>query len=83
VDNPIRVADGGDVRTETKFVVTETDVLGEAFKEAIRRVGNTHRESSPHIVEALKQVDAAAMQLAHGKRVTRRPAMAPVSESDP
>jgi thiol-disulfide isomerase/thioredoxin len=83
VENPIRVADDGNVRTETKFVVTETDVLGEAFKEAIRRVGNTHRESSPHIVEVLKQVDSAATQLAHGKRVTRRPAMAPVSENDP
>jgi thiol-disulfide isomerase/thioredoxin len=83
VENPIRVADDGTVRTETKFVVSETDVLGEAFKEAIRRVGNTHRESSPHIVEVLKQVDSAATQLAHGKRVTRRPAMAPVSENDP
>ncbi len=83
VENPIRVADNGDVRTETKFVVSETDVLGESFKEAIRRVGNAHRESSPHIVDVLKQVDAAATQLAHGKRVTRRPAMAPVSESDP
>ena len=83
VENPIRVADNGEVKTETKFVVSETDVLGESFREAIRRVGNTHRESSPHIVDVLKQVDAAATQLAHGKRVTRRPAMAPVSENDP
>jgi thioredoxin-like negative regulator of GroEL len=83
VENPIRVADNGDVRTETKFVVSETDVLGESFKEAIRRVGNTHRESSPHIIDVLKQVDAAATQLAHGKRVVRRPANAPVSESEP
>lgn len=82
-ENPIRVNDAGEVRTETKYVVSETDVMGEAYKEAIRRVGNANRETAPHVVDLLKQVDAAAGQLAHGKRIVRRPSTAPVSENDP
>lgn len=71
--NPIRVSDTSEVKTETKFVVNETDVLGEAFQEAIRRVGNQHRETSPAVTDALRQVVGAAEQLAHGRRVARRP----------
>lgn len=83
VENPLRFADPGEVKTETKYVVSETDILGEAYREAIRRVGNQNRETSPNIIEVLKQVDAAASQLAHGKRVARRPYVAPVSENAP
>lgn len=83
VENPIRFADPTEIKTETKYVVSETDILGEAYREAIRRVGNQNRETSPNIIEVLKQVDAAASQLAHGKRVARRPYVAPVSENAP
>lgn len=83
VDNPIRVTDPAGVRTETKFVLHESDVLGESFKEAIRRVGNAHRENSPEVIEVLQQVDAAATQLAHGRRLQRRPSVSPVSENAP
>jgi hypothetical protein len=71
--NPIVVSDSYGPRTETKFVRHETDVLGESYAEAIRRVGNMHRESQPGIIDVLKQVDSAAQQLAHGRRVVRRP----------
>jgi hypothetical protein len=81
--NPIVISEAGPVRTETKFVRTETDVLGESFAEAIRRVGNHHRESQPYIVDVLQQVDAVARQLAHGQRVVRRPANEPTSETSP
>lgn len=83
VENPIRVTDPNEVRTETKYVVSETDVGEEAYKEAMRRVGNAHRETAPHIIDVLKQVDAAAKQLVHGKRIARRPSTAPVSENEP
>jgi len=82
-ENPIRFADPAEVKTETKYVLSETDILGEAYKEAIRRVGNQNRETAPNIIEVLKQVDAAASQLAHGKRVARRPYVAPVSANAP
>lgn len=81
--NPIVINEAGPVRTETKFVRTETDVLGEAYAEAIRRVGNIHRESQPFVVDVLQQVDAAARQLAHGQRVVRRPVTEPTSETSP
>lgn len=81
--NPIVVSDVGPVKTETKFVRTETDVLGESYAEAIRRVGNIHRESQPFIVDVLQQVDAAAKQLAHGQRVVRRPTTESTSETIP
>lgn len=81
--NPITIAEPAAVKTETKFVVHESDVLGEAYKEAIRRVGNAHRENQPEVIELLKQVDAAAVQLAHGQRVSRRPASVPASENAP
>jgi len=83
VTNPIVINEAGPVRTETKFVRTETDVLGEAYAEAIRRVGNTHRESQPFIVDVLQQVDGVAKQLAHGQRVVRRPVTEPTSETSP
>lgn len=83
VENPIRVTDPNEVRTETKYVVSETDVGEEAYKEAMRRVGNAHRETAPHVIDVLKQVDAAAKQLVHGKRIARRPSTAPVSENEP
>ena len=79
--NPIVITEAGPVRTETKFVRTETDVLGEAYAEAIRRVGNIHRESQPFVIDVLKQVDSAAQQLAHGRRVVRRPSTEPTSEN--
>lgn len=81
--NPIVINEAGPVRTETKFVRTETDVLGESYAEAIRRCGNHHRESQPHIVDVLQQVDAVARQLAHGQRVVRRPVNEPTSETIP
>lgn len=81
--NPIMVHNPGDVKTETKWVVSETDLLGEAYREATRRLGNTHRETSPQIVEVLQQLDAVANQLAHGKRIARRPSVVPVSEDSP
>ena len=83
IDNPIRVTDPTTVKTETKFVVHESDILGESYREAIRRVGNAHRENSPEVIDVLKQVDAAATQIAHGRRVVRRPAIAPASENAP
>jgi thioredoxin-like negative regulator of GroEL len=81
--NPIVINEAGPIRTETKFVRTETDVLGESYAEAIRRVGNLHRESQPFVVDVLQQVDAAARQLAHGQRVVRRPVTEPTSETSP
>lgn len=78
--NPIVVNDTG-TKTETKFVVRQSDVLGESYAEAIRRVGNIHRESQPQIIDVLKQVDSAAQQLAHGRRVVRRPSTEPTSEN--
>lgn len=81
--NPITIAEPAAVKTETKFVVHESDVLGEAYKEAIRRVGNAHRENQPEVIDLLKQVDAAAVQLAHGQRVARRPSSVPASENAP
>jgi hypothetical protein len=79
--NPIVLSDHGEQKTETKFVVTQSDVLGEAYAEAIRRVGNIHRESQPQVIDVLKQVDSAAQQLAHGRRVVRRPTTEPTSEN--
>ena len=70
--NPITVHEPAAVQTETKYVVTESDVLGEAYREAARRVANTYREKNPAIVDVLKQLDGAATQIAHGARVQRR-----------
>lgn len=81
ISNPIVLSETTGPKTETKFVMTETDVLGEAYAEAIRRVGNTHRESQPFVVDVLKQVDGVAQQLAHGRRVVRRPKTEPTSEN--
>lgn len=83
VDNPIRLNDVSEVKTETKFVVSESDVLGESYAEAIRRVGNAHRETNPAAIDLLTQVEGAARQLAHGRRVSRRPKSAPASETLP
>jgi chemotaxis protein histidine kinase CheA len=81
--NPITFFEPSATKIETKYVVTESDVLGEAYKEAVRRVGNSHRERMPGIVDVLKQVDAAAQHIAHGARVVRRPSSEPQSESLP
>ena len=81
--NPIMIAEPAAVKTETKFVVRESDVEGEAYKEAIRRVANAHRELQPEVIDLLKQVESAATQLAHGQRVSRRPASVPASENAP
>ncbi len=81
--NPIRVVDPATVRTETKYVETQSDILGEAYKEGIRRVGNAYREARPDIIDVLKQVDAAAEQIVHGQRVARRPSSVPASENAP
>lgn len=83
VENPIRLNDVSEVKTETKFVVSESDVLGESYAEAIRRVGNAHRETNPAAIDLLTQVEGAARQLAHGRRVSRRPKSAPASETLP
>jgi hypothetical protein len=81
--NPISVQDRGTVRTDTKFVVTESDVLGEAYAEAIRRCANQHRESKPGVVDALQQVEGVARQIAHGQRVVRRPSKTNAPETLP
>lgn len=81
--NPITITEPAAVRTETKYVVHETDLLGEAYREGVRRVGNAYRENRPDIIEILKQVDAAADQIFHGQRVARRPQVAQVSENSP
>lgn len=81
--NPITFFEPASTKTETKYVVTESDVLGEAYKEAVRRVGNSHRERMPGIVDVLKQVDAAAQHIAHGARVVRRPTTESQSETLP
>ena len=81
--NPITVSEPAQIRTETKYVVHETDMLGEAYREGIRRVGNAYRENRPDIIEILKQVDAAADQIFHGQRVVKRPQTAQVSENSP
>lgn len=79
--NPITLHEPAAVQTETKYVVTESDILGEAYREAVRRVGNSHRERNPAIVDVLKQIDGAATQIAHGSRVSRR--LTPASETLP
>ena len=81
--NPISVLDHGQVRTDTKFVVTETDVLGEAYAEAVRRCANQHREANPGAVDLLQQLDGVARQLAHGQRIVRRPKTSSASETLP
>lgn len=81
--NPIALRDHGTVRTDTKFVVTETDVLGEAYAEAVRRIGNLNREKHPQVVDILQQVHGVAQQLAHGQRIVRRPSTLSASETLP
>lgn len=81
--NPITMHEPAATKTETKYVVTESDVLGEAYREAVRRVGNSHRERMPGIVDVLKQIDEAATHIAHGQRVVRRPKAQSQSETLP
>ena len=80
--NPITVQNTR-TATATKYVVHESDVLGEAYREAVRRVGNDHRESNPFVIEILQQVDGVAEQLAHGQRIVRRPQTAAAAETLP
>jgi hypothetical protein len=56
-------------KTETRFVtVPEACDEGEAYKEAIRRVGGLQPKSVP----VLNQVEAAARQILHGQRVGQK-----------
>jgi len=48
--------------------VKETDVLGEAFKDALAR----EVETNPHYEAVLRRVENMAGQIAHGKRMSKR-----------
>lgn len=63
--------------TDNHYVVKETDRVGEAYKEAIRRTCAAYKNDKPGIVDVARQIEHVANELLRGQDVTARAAQAP------
>lgn len=63
--------------TDTHYVVKETDRVGEAYKEALRRVCAAYKDERPGIVDVARQVEHVAQEIVRGQDVTARADKAP------
>jgi len=55
-------------KTETKYVLKETDIVGESYKEALRKVASTMGESNSAYKEVAAIIDHTANEILRGKR---------------
>ena len=63
--------------TQNHYVVKETDELGEAYKEAFRRIVAAMKGDRPGIVDVVKQIEHTAQEIIRGKRIKARSQAAP------
>lgn len=59
-------------RTVNHYITKPTDRLGEAFREALRRVGAVYRDSAPQTIEVIKQIEHVADEIYRGENVATR-----------
>ncbi len=55
----------------------ETDRVGEAYKEAIRRITAAYKSDKPGIVDVASQIEHVAQEILRGQTVTSRASTAP------
>lgn len=72
-------------QSENHYIVKESDTVGEAYKEACRRVAAARKSDQPGIVDVIKQIDHVAGEIVRGRKIVDRPNNAPRSGiwSDP
>jgi hypothetical protein len=63
--------------TANHFIVKETDRVGEAYKEAIRRITAAYKSDKPGIVDVASQIEHVAQEILRGQNVTSRASTAP------
>jgi prefoldin subunit 5 len=63
--------------TANHYVVKETDKVGEAYKEAIRRITAAYKSDKPGIVDVASQIEHVAQEILRGQTVTARASNAP------
>ena len=63
----IRITETGG-KTETKFVLKETDIIGESYKEALRKIASTMGEQNPAYKDMVAIIDHTANEILRGKR---------------
>ena len=66
-------------QSENHYIVKETDKVGEAYKEACRRVAAARKSDQPGIVDVIKQIDHVAAEIVRGRTIVDRPNNAPRS----
>ena len=54
--------------SETRFVTKEVDIVGESYKEAIRKVANTLGDTNPAYKDVAAMIDHTAREIERGKR---------------
>jgi len=69
----VRLPEQERTTTENHYIVKETDDVGEAYKEALRRMTATYKSDKPGIVDVVQQIDHIAGEIIRGRRVTDRP----------
>ncbi len=68
--------------TVNHYVHKPTDRLGEAYKEAIRRVAAMYRDDQPAIVDVLNTLESVAKQIFEGEQIASRDHQRPGLWSD-
>lgn len=62
--------------TANHYVIKETDRIGEAYKEAIRRVVAAYKSDHPGIVDVARQIEHVVQELLRGQDVDARASQA-------
>jgi hypothetical protein len=75
------IPSSSEAKTENRFIIKEVDLMGEAYKEALRRTSTIE----PRAIDVLKQVEHVAQEIIRGRNVSDRPKKSPQSGiwSDP
>jgi prefoldin subunit 5 len=63
--------------TANHFIVKETEKVGEAYKEAIRRITAAYKSEKPGIVDVASQIEHVAQEILRGQSVTARDSQVP------
>lgn len=61
------------LQTENHYITKEVDHIGNAYKEALRRVMAVTKDRSPGVVGLVKQVEHAAEEIIRGVDINKRP----------
>lgn len=54
--------------SDTRFITKEVDIVGESYKEAIRKVANTLGDTNPAYKDVAAMIDHTAKEIERGKR---------------